>query len=210
MYTKKYLATKVLKILEKEYGEVSCTLLYKTPLELLIATCLAAQCTDARVNIVTKELFLKYKNVNDFANANCDELEQDIKSTGMYKNKAKNIISACKTLISDFEGCVPDNMDDLLTLSGVGRKTANLILGEIFGKDAVVVDTHCIRLTNRIGITETKDAKKIELDLKKILNGKEQLKFCHLMVTHGRNVCKARMPLCDICPINSICQKNIS
>lgn len=207
---RKDLATKVFNILEKEYGDVSCTLLYNTPLELLIATCLSAQCTDVRVNMVTRDLFCKYKDVYDFANADCSELEQYIKSTGLYKNKAKNIISACKTLINDFGGVVPDNMYDLLKLSGVGRKTANLILGEIFKKDAVVVDTHCIRLTNRIGILDSKDPKKIELDLKNIIDGKNQLKFCHLMVTHGRNICKARMPLCDECIINHICYKNIN
>ena len=205
----KNLVRHIFNSLKKEYGDVRCTLIYKTPLELLIATCLAAQCTDARVNIVTKELFLKYKSASDFANADCNELEQYIKSTGLYKNKAKNIISACKTLVDKFDGNVPNNMDDLLTLAGVGRKTANLILGEVFGKDAVVVDTHCIRLTNRIGLTKNKDATKIENDLKKIIDGEKQLEFCHLMVAHGRNICKARIPLCSECVIKDVCKKII-
>ena len=202
---KKDKVKEILKLLGREYGNAECTLEYETPLQLLIATCLAAQCTDARVNIVTKELFLKYRNVNDFANANQAELEQDIKSTGFYKNKAKNIISACNTMLSNFNGNVPDNMDDLLTLAGVGRKTANLILGEIFGKRAIVVDTHCTRLTNRIGLTKNKDATKIEFDLGKIIEPKNQLLFCHLMVAHGRSICRARNPLCDKCGINFLC-----
>ena len=209
MRNKKALASNIFNILEKEYESAECTLVYKTPLELLIATILAAQCTDVRVNIVTKDLFSKYKDVSDFANANVNELEQCIKSTGLYKNKAKNIISACKILVDKFDGVVPNNMDDLLMLPGVGRKTANLILGEVFGKDAVVVDTHCARLTNRMGLTQNKDPKKIEYDLKKILDGEVQLKFCHLMVYHGRSVCKSRLPMCSECTIKDICQKNI-
>ena len=206
---KKEQVKKIVEILSKEYRNAECTLDYKTPLQLLISTILAAQCTDARVNIVTKDLYAKYTDISKFADANLEELEQDIKATGFYRNKAKNIKACCKLIKDNFNGKVPDNMEDLLSLNGVGRKTANLILGEVFGKSAVVVDTHCARLTNRIGLTKNKDATKIEFDLKKIIEPNEQLKFCHLMVCHGRNICKARKPMCDICSIRDICKKNI-
>lgn len=196
---------KILEILTKEYGRVECTLVYSTSLELLVATCLAAQCTDARVNIVTKELFLKYRDVYQFANAKQEELEEDIKATGFYRNKAKNIIGACKKMIDNFGAKVPDNMDDLLTLPGVGRKTANLILGEIFKKSAVVVDTHCKRLVTRIGLTDEDTPTRIEYALKEIIEDSEQLHFCHLMVAHGRAVCKARKPVCSECSIRNYC-----
>lgn len=206
---KKERVKKIIEILCNEYGNAECTLDYETPLQLLISTILAAQCTDARVNIVTKDLYKKYTDVSQFANANLEELEQDIKATGFYRNKAKNIIASCKLIKEKFNENVPDNMEDLLSLNGVGRKTANLILGEVYGKSAVVVDTHCTRLTNRIGLTKNKDATKIEFDLKKIIEPEDQLKFCHLMVCHGRNVCKARKPMCDECSIKEICKKNI-
>lgn len=195
----------ILDILTKEYGKVGCTLVYSTPLELLVATCLAAQCTDARVNIVTKELFLKYRDVYQFANANQEELEEDIKTTGFYRNKAKNIIGACKKIIGDFNAKVPDNMEDLLTLPGVGRKTANLILGEVFKKSAIVVDTHCMRLTTRLGLTKEETPTKIEYDLRRIIDKDKGLHFCHLMVAHGRAVCKARNPMCSKCSIKKYC-----
>ena len=195
----------ILNVLTNEYGRVGCTLVYSTPLELLIATCLAAQCTDARVNIVTKGLFVKYRDVYQFANARQEELEEDIKATGFYRNKAKNIIGACKKMIKDFGARVPDNMDDLLTLPGVGRKTANLILGEIFKKSAVVVDTHCMRLATRLGLTKETTATKIEYDLRDIIEEGQQLHFCHLMVAHGREVCKAKKPLCSECSIKKYC-----
>lgn len=202
---KKAKVKKILEILTNEYGRVKCTLEYNTPLELLVATCLAAQCTDARVNIVTKELFVKYKDIYDFASANVEELEEDIKTTGFYRNKAKNIIGACNKMISDFDAKVPNNMDDLLTLPGVGRKTANLILGEVFKKSAVVVDTHCMRLTTRLGLTKGTTATRIEYDLKDIIDKESQLHFCHLMVAHGRAVCKAKKPLCRECSIRKYC-----
>ncbi len=204
--TKKQRAEKVIEILKQVYPNPKCSLIYSTPLEMLIATQLSAQCTDARVNIVTKDLFRKYKNVHDFANADYDELQQDIKSAGFYKNKAKNIIACCQRLIDVYGGEVPDNMDDLLTLAGTGRKTANLVLGEIFGKSAVVIDTHNIRLANRIGLTKETDPVKIEFEMKKLIPEAEQLNLCHRFVYHGREVCTARKPKCEICRISEYCK----
>jgi len=192
--------------LKKLYPSVSCTLEYDSPLHLLIATQLAAQCTDARVNIVTKTLFEKYPDAVSFANADYDELCEDIRPTGFFRNKAKNIISCCRKIISDYGGEVPDTMEELLTLAGTGRKTANLILGDIFGKPAVVVDTHCTRLSKRIGLTENSAPEKIEADLKKLIAPEEQLDFCHRLVAHGRAVCTARSPKCGECPLCGICK----
>lgn len=199
----------VLDILKSAYPDVKCTLDYETPIQMLIATQLSAQCTDARVNIVTKTLFKKYKTVYDFADADYDELCEDIRPTGFYRNKAKNIISAAKRIIEVYGGEVPDTMDDLLSLAGTGRKTANLVLGDIFKKPAIVVDTHCIRLSNRIGLTKNTDPTKIEKDLRKIVPPEESLDFCHRLVAHGRAVCTARKPDCENCQISQICQKRI-
>ena len=196
----------VMRILDEIYPEVKCTLNYEAPLQMLIATQLSAQCTDARVNIVTKDLFQKYKNVYDFASADLAELEQDIKSTGFYKNKAKNIIACCKRLIEAYNGEVPDTMEDLLSLAGTGRKTANLVLGDIFHKPAVVVDTHCIRLSTKIGLTTNTDPVKIEFDLKKLIPPQRQLKLCHQFVNHGRLRCVARRPDCANCEIREYCK----
>ena len=207
--TKKERALIVLDILKSAYPDVKCTLDYETPIQMLIATQLSAQCTDARVNIVTKTLFKKYKTVYDFANADYDELCEDIRSTGFYRNKAKNIISAAKRIIDVYGGEVPDTMEDLLTLAGTGRKTANLVLGDIFKKPAIVVDTHCIRLSNRIGLTKNSDPTKIESDLRKIIPPDESLDFCHRLVAHGRAVCTARKPDCENCQLCDICQKRI-
>lgn len=193
-------------LLDKAYPEVKCSLNYTTPVEMLIATQLSAQCTDARVNIVTEKLFKKYKSAEDFANADYDELCEDIKSAGFYRNKAKNIIECCRRLIDVYGGQVPDTMEDLLTLAGTGRKTANLVLGDIFGKPAVVVDTHCMRLAKRIGLTTNDEPAKIEADLKKIVPSDYQLRLCHQFVYHGRAVCSARKPKCDICPIAGVCK----
>lgn len=199
-------AEKIREILEKLYPEVSCSLNYSTPLEMLIATQLSAQCTDARVNIVTKDLFKKYRSAQDFADADLKELEEDIRSTGFYKNKAKNIKACARRIIDVFDGKVPDNMDDLLSLAGTGRKTANLVLGDIYKKPAVVVDTHCIRLTNRLGLTKETDPAKIEFELKKLLPPDYQLKFCHQMVAHGRLICNARKPKCEECALKEVCK----
>ena len=198
------------KIFNKEYDLATCTLEYRTPLDLLIATQLAAQCTDARVNIVMKSLTQKYKNVYDYANSDINELMNDIHSTGFFRNKAKNIIATCKMLISDFDGNVPDNMTDLLKLSGVGRKTANLVLGEVFGVPGIVVDTHAGRLSRRIGLTKNTDPYKVELDLLKLISPDYQLIFCHQLVYHGRKYCKSQKPLCDECCINKFCKKIIT
>jgi endonuclease-3 len=198
-------AKEITAILYKTYPEATCSLDYKEPLQLLIATILAAQCTDVRVNIVTKELFSKYTSVYDYANANPEELEQDIKSTGFYRNKAKNIIGCCKKLIKDFEGKVPNNMPDLLSLPGVGRKTANVVLGNIFGIPGVIVDTHCKRLSNRMGFTDKEDPEKIEHELMEVLPQKDWTTFSNCLVYHGRAICDARKPRCEQCPVAQYC-----
>ena len=189
------------------YKEADCTLNYQKPYELLFATRLAAQCTDARVNIVMKDLVKKYPTLEAFADADLDELMQDIYSTGFYRNKAREIIASAQMLLSQFGGVVPDNMDDLLSLPGVGRKTANLILGDVYGKPAIVVDTHAGRIARRIGLTTNKDPYKVELDLKKIIPPDYQSTFCHQLVYHGREYCKSQRPICEKCPINLFCDK---
>jgi endonuclease-3 len=197
---------KVSKILFETYPEATCSLDYQEPLQLLIATILAAQCTDLRVNIVTKDLFKKYKSAEDFARANPEELEQDIKSTGFYRNKAKNIIACCQKLISEYDGKVPNNMEDLVSLPGVGRKTANVVLSNIYGIPGIIVDTHCIRLSNRIGLTDYEDPVKIENDLMEIVPKKDWSKFSNNLVYHGRAICDARKPKCEICPVSEHCK----
>ena len=203
---KKERALMALEKLKELYPEVKCSLNYSNPLEMLLATQMSAQCTDASVNRVTESLFKKYTCAEDFANADLEELQNDIKSIGLYKNKSKNIIACCKKILSDFGGQVPDTMEDLLTLPGTGRKTANLVLGDIFGKSAVVVDTHCIRLSTRIGLTTNTNPEKIEMDLKKLIPPEEQLDFCHRLVYHGRAVCNARSPKCEECTLKEICK----
>ena len=202
----KYL-NEIIDILNNEYGDADCTLNYEDTLQLLIATQLAAQCTDARVNIVMVDLVKKYPDVYAFANADLNELMDDIHSTGFYRNKAKNIIACCKKIISDFGGKVPGNMKDLLTLPGVGRKTANLILGDAFGIPGIVVDTHAGRLARRMGLTKNTDPTKVEFDLLKIIPKEHQTLFCHQLVEHGRKYCKAQKPDCENCPLNTICKK---
>ncbi|MDR0406325.1 MAG: endonuclease III [Clostridiales bacterium] len=198
---------KIREILNKTYPDADCTLDYAKPYELLIATQLAAQCTDARVNLVMRDLVKTYATVEDFANADVNALMDEIRPTGFFRNKAKNIIAACKMLLSDFNGIVPDNMDDLLKLPGVGRKTANLILGDVFGKPAVVVDTHAGRLARRMGLTKNTDPYKVERDLQKLLPPDYQSLFCHQLVLHGRKYCKARKPDCSGCPLTEVCDK---
>lgn len=193
------------EIFDQIYADADCTLDYKSPLELLIATQLAAQCTDARVNIVTKDLYQKYTSAEDFASADIAELEQDIRSTGFYHNKARNIIGCCQKILSDFGGEVPDNLEDLLSLPGVGRKTANLVLGDVFGKNALVIDTHAGRLARRFGLTKETDPTKVEFALMKIVPEDYQARFCHQMVLHGRAYCNARNPKCEECPIHHLC-----
>jgi len=198
-------AKKITEILFKTYPEATCSLDYNKPLELLIATMLAAQCTDERVNIVTRDLFKKYTSVYNYANANPEELEEDIRPTGFYRNKARNIIGCCKKLIKDFGGKVPDNMEDLLSLPGVGRKTANVVLGNIYKIPGIIVDTHCKRLSNRIGLTEEEDPEKIEFDLMEILPREDWTAFSNSLVYHGRAICNARKPKCVHCPIAQYC-----
>ena len=205
--TKKERAAAVLESLKKLYPDVRCSLEYSNPLEMLLATQMSAQCTDASVNKVTKTLFKKYTSVDDFADADPEELQNDIRSIGLSKNKAKNIILCCKRIREVYGGRVPDTMEELLTLAGTGRKTANLVLGDVYGKPAVVVDTHCIRLTNRMGLTKESDPAQIEQELKKLIPPEEQLDLCHRFVYHGRALCPARNPKCDICPLShGICK----
>ena len=193
-------------ILKKTYPQAKCALEHCNPLELLIATILSAQCTDVRVNIVTKTLFKKYKSAKDWADAPLGQIEQDIKSTGFYHNKALNIKKACQKIISDFKGKVPEMMDELLSLNGVGRKTANVVLGNAFGVQGIVCDTHVLRLSRRLRLSaNTNDAVKLEFDLMEIVPKKNWTLFSHLLVFHGRNICQARKPDCGNCPIAKYC-----
>ena len=193
-------------ILKKTYPQAKCELEHTDPLQLLIATILSAQCTDVRVNIVTKTVFKKYKTAKDWAKAPLGEIEQDIKSTGFYRNKAFNIKSACEKIISDYDGKVPPTMDKLLKLNGVGRKTANVILGNAFGVPGIVCDTHVLRLSRRLELSaNTSDAKKLEFDLMEIVPKENWTLFSHLLIFHGRNICKARKPDCPVCPIAEYC-----
>lgn len=207
--TKKQIAANAVQALKKEYPDAICSLEYTDPLQLLIATRLAAQCTDARVNMVTPALFERFKNVDDFANATPDEVAEYIKSCGLYKTKSNDIVALAKMLRDEFDGKVPDNIDDLTKLPGIGRKTANLVVGDVFGKPAVVVDTHCIRITRRLGLHDLKDAKKIEFILRDLLDPSESNDFCHRLVLHGRAVCTARSPKCENCCMNEFCKKKI-
>lgn len=202
---------KIIEILQKEYPDAKTALKFSNPLEILVATILSAQCTDERVNKVTAELFKKYKTVDDYANANIKKFEQEIKSTGFYKMKAKNIINAAKMIKEKFNGKVPDNMEDLLKLPGVARKTANVVLGNAYGKvEGIVVDTHVRRLSYRIGLTKNTDPNKIEQDLMKIVPKDKWFIFSYLLIDHGRKICTARKPLCDKCVIEKLCEKNFS
>lgn len=204
--TKKERALNCVNALKKEYPEAVCSLNAGNEFELLVATRLSAQCTDARVNIVTPALFEKYKTLEDYANANLQDVEQLVRSCGFYKTKAKDIIGMAQKIISDFDSKVPDNIEDLTSLPGVGRKTANLICGDVYGKPAVVADTHLIRITNLLGLVDTKEPFKVEKELKKILPPDESNDFCHRCVLHGRAVCVARRPKCDICCMASYCK----
>ena len=204
--TDKKRALLAVNALKKEYPHAICSLVYTDPLQLLISTRLAAQCTDARVNMVTPQLFATYKNVDEFANAKVEDVEELIKSCGLYKTKAKDIVAMCIALRDNFNGIVPDTIEQLITLPGIGRKTANLVVGDIFHKPAVVVDTHCIRITGKLGFHNIKDAAKIEKILRGILPPEESNDFCHRLVLHGRAICNARSPKCDICCMNSFCK----
>ena len=199
-------AEKVNEFLKKTFPHVHCALDFSNPLELLVATILSAQCTDERVNKVTPVLFKKYKTAADFANADSEEFMNEIHSTGFYRNKAKNIINAAKKISEDFNGIVPDTMENLISLPGVARKTANIILGTAYGKnDGIAVDTHVKRLSGRIGLTKETDPVKIERDLMKIIPQSDWTDFSHRLITHGRKICNARKPDCNNCGMNSIC-----
>ena len=205
--TKKERAKLLVDGLKKEYPDAICSLVASNPFELLVATRLSAQCTDARVNLVTPALFNKYRTLDDYVNADVKDIEDIIHSCGFYHGKARDIIEMARGVRDRFGGVVPDNIEDLTTLSGVGRKTANLIVGDVYGKPAVVADTHLIRLTNRMGLVNTKDPKKVEMELKKILPPEESNDFCHRAVLHGRAVCTARKAHCENCSVNDVCKK---
>ena len=204
--TGKQRAAKTIELLKNEYPDVKCALTYAKPHELLIATRLSAQCTDKRVNLVTPALFERFPTVEAFADADVSEIEEYIKSCGLYHTKANDISLMCKDLRDRFGGTVPDSIDELVTLPGVGRKTANLIVGDLYGKPALVCDTHVIRLTNLIGLCDSKDAVKVERQLAKLVPPEEGLNLCHRLVWHGRLVCIARRPQCDKCCLKDICQ----
>lgn len=208
--TKKELALLAVEALKKEYPGAVCSLEYTEPLELLIATRLAAQCTDARVNMVTPALFARFPNLEAFCEGTEEEISELIRSCGFYKTKSKDILAACRMIRDEFGGRVPDTIEELTRLPGVGRKTANLIVGDIYGKPAVVTDTHCIRIAGRLGLTESTVPVKVENDLRAILPMAESNDFCHRLVMHGRAVCTARKAKCDSCCMADFCKKQES
>lgn len=203
--TKQERALAAVEALKQAYPDALCSLESENPFELLVATRLSAQCTDARVNLVTPALFAKYRTLEDYAAADVHDIEQIIHSCGFFRQKAKDIIGMAQGILERFGGVVPDTVEALTTLPGVGRKTANLICGDVYGKPAVVADTHCIRIANRLGLVETKDPYKVELALRELLPPEESNNFCHRCVLHGRAVCDARKPRCEICTMASFC-----
>ncbi len=199
--------TGIIEALKQLYPDAECALQYKKDYELMIAVRLSAQCTDARVNMVTPALFSRFPTLESFAEADVSEVEQYVHSCGFYKHKAQDIVLACRMLLDRFSGKVPDNMDDLLSLPGVGRKTANLLLGDIYGKPgSVVCDTHCIRICNLLGLAQGKEPEKVEQQLRAILPAEESSDFCHRIVLHGRAVCVARRPQCGNCSLAPFCK----
>ncbi len=205
---KKKHTKEIIKRLKKEYPDAHCALNHTNAFELLIATILSAQCTDERVNKVTADLFRKYNSPENYVNVPQEELEQDIRSTGFYRNKAKNIQATSQKIIDDFNGEIPKDMDKLLTLNGVARKTANVVLGNAFGiASGVVVDTHVKRLSNRLGLTQESNPVKIENDLQELVPKKDWVMFSHWLIWHGRAICKARKPNCENCVLEDICPK---
>ena len=196
----------IIEELKQLYPDALCSLEYQKDYELLFSVRLAAQCTDARVNLVTPALFERFPTLEAFAAATPDEVGEYVRSCGFWRAKAKDIVGSAQMLLRDFGGKVPDNMDDLLRLPGVGRKTANLILGDVYGKEGYVCDTHCIRITGRLGITDgSKDPLKVEQQLRKVIPPEESNDFCHRMVLHGRALCMARAPQCGDCPLRELC-----
>lgn len=201
-------ATKVVRELKKHYGDAECALVHDSPFQLLIATILSAQCTDERVNIVTKELFAKHPTPQALAKLPLPKLEELVKSTGFFRNKAKNIQACSRDLVEKHGGEVPQTLEELTALAGVGRKTANVVLGTAYGiPSGVVVDTHVHRLTRRLGLTNQDDPVKIERDLMEVVPKKEWIDFSHRLIWHGRKICKARKPLCEECPMNGFCPR---
>ncbi|MBM4165460.1 MAG: endonuclease III [Ignavibacteria bacterium] len=206
MKDKSKIVSTIISRLQKEFPDAKCALEHETPHQLLVSTILSAQCTDARVNMVTPSLFEKYKTVKDFASANQSELEKEIYSTGFYKNKAKAIIASSKTLLKKFHGNIPNTVEELTSLPGVGRKTANVVLGTAFNiATGIVVDTHVSRLSQRLGFTKQTNAEKIEEDLMKLIPKKHWIMFSHWLILHGRKTCDARKPKCNACVLNDVC-----
>lgn len=206
--TKKQRVQKVIELLKAEYPEVKCALNYKHPHEMLIAVRLSAQCTDKRVNLVTPALFERYQSIEDFANAKVSEVEKIIRSCGLFHTKAQDIVEMCRVLRDVYNGNVPDTIEELVKLPGVGRKTANLVAGDLYGKPAMVCDTHVIRITNRLGLSEGKDAAQVEKQLRAVVPPEEGLIMCHRLVWHGRGVCTARSPKCAECVLREVCKNN--
>ncbi|MBR1724200.1 MAG: endonuclease III [Ruminococcus sp.] len=198
-------AAEIVEALEKKYPDALCSLTYKKPHELMIAGRLSAQCTDARVNLVTPELFSKYKTIDDFAEAELADVEEIVKPCGLYKTKAQSIIGMCREIRDRFGGEIPQTIEELTTLPGIGRKTANLIMGDVYGKPAIVADTHCIRICGRLGFTTTKDPVKTERELKEIIEPEKSSDFCHRLVLFGRETCKARGQRCAECELRELC-----
>ena len=203
---KKKAALQAVELLKAEYPDAICSLDYQKPHELMIATRLATQCTDARVNIVCVDLFQKYQSVRDFAEADVADVEAIVKPCGFYHTKAKDIVAMCRMLMEQYGGVLPDTVEELTKLPGIGRKTANLVVGDVYGKPAIVCDTHCIRITNLLGLTDSKDPAKVEEQLRPLLPPAESNNFCHRLVLHGRAVCIARRPQCDKCVLNVCCK----
>ena len=204
--TEKQRAVLAVEALKKEYPDAICSLTYTEPLQLLIATRLSAQCTDARVNMVTPALFERFPTLNAFCDGPVEDIEEIIRSCGLYKTKARDIYAMCNKLRSDYNGVVPDTVEELTKLPGVGRKTANLVVGDIYHKPAVVTDTHCIRICGRLGLSEGKEPLKVEKQLRAVLPMDEANVFCHRLVLHGRAVCDARKPKCEICCMREFCK----
>lgn len=208
--TEKQRALEIVRLLADLYPDAKCALRHRNPFQLLIATILSAQCTDARVNEVTRTLFKKYPDPGSLAEASLEEIEEDIRPTGFFRNKAKNIQACCRALVEGHRGSVPAGMEELTRLAGVGRKTANVILGNCFGIPGIVVDTHVQRLSQRLALTRNTTPEKIEMDLTALIPAEEQVNFCHRMIEHGRQVCAARKPLCSICGLERVCpQKGV-
>ncbi|HKZ22550.1 MAG TPA: endonuclease III [candidate division Zixibacteria bacterium] len=209
--SKKKRTRKIIALLKKEYPDAKCSLNFRKPLELMVATILSAQCTDVRVNIVTKTLFKKYRRPQDYYKVPPKELEEDIRSTGFFRNKAKAIQSACKVIAEKYRGKVPKTMEELTSLSGIGRKTANVILGNAYGiASGIAVDTHVTRLSHRLGLSYAKTPEKIEQELMKLVPQSDWILFPHLLIWHGRKICQARNPKCPQCVLNKICPSSLA